>query len=536
MVLAGSLGGAVSSVPSKTSFKVGDTAAITAVAKDGYVFAYWADGEVADPTAAVTSVVVESNLEITAVFRAAPGAQGAFSDNRDGSEYQTTQIGPQTWMGQNMNYKTGNSWCYNDSDRYCEKYGRLYDWSTAKTVCPAGWHLPSRAEWDILARSVLGKKNNRYDDDDRMWGGAGKASALKTAKGWNQDGGDDGNGTDDYGFSAMPGGAHRDMNDYHGNDDVFDDDGGDDESAGGESAGTGGAGVIAFAGIGDIGLWWTATAGDDGSAVVVSLSNNEDDLSADEIDIGFGASARCVADSWIKQPSSLKPKPPSKAGKPKIEMVFVKGGTFTMGYVGGETCNCYYTETGHNVTVGDFYIGKYEVTQKQWLAIMESNPSVGPIGDNYPVNNISADDMEDFIERLNAATGKKYRLPTEAQWEYAARGGANSKGYEYPGGDDPDALAWYKDNGGGEAHPVGTKAPNELGIYDMSGNVWEKTRDWMGDYGVADETDPAGPATGVNRVARGCSWRNVACRVFQRGFSSVGQSGYDSGFRLVLPP
>ncbi|GBU22573.1 hypothetical protein R80B4_02483 [Fibrobacteres bacterium R8-0-B4] len=252
----------------------------------------------------------------------------------------------------------------------------------------------------------------------------------------------------------------------------------------------------------------------------------------------YGLSIRCVADGRDKQASAPKAKRAVPAGgKPEIEMVLVKGGTFKMG--GGDAVwkKRQPTDTAHNVTLSDFYIGKYPVTQKQWSAVMGNNPSAGPVGDDYPVNNVSWEDIDEFIERLNAATGKKYRLPTEAQWEYAARGGAVGKGYKYSGSDNPDDVAWHDENSGGEAHPVGAKAPNELGIYDMTGNVWELLSDWWrGGYGSGDQTDPAGPKTGVARAGRGCSWSRKPCQVYDRGFSPPGESSYDSGFRLALLP
>ncbi|MDR2693567.1 MAG: SUMF1/EgtB/PvdO family nonheme iron enzyme [Chitinispirillales bacterium] len=507
-------GGTVSSSPRKTSFKAGETAAITATPKSGYVFSHWSGGKAADPTAAVTTVAVRSNMEITAHFRAAPGASGTLADKRDGQKYRTTQIGNQVWTAQNLNYKTGNSWCYNDSDSYCKTYGRLYDWNAAKTACPAGWHLPSSAEWDVLTKAAGGKKRSDNDDDNNN---AYAENTLKAKTGWkaktdwNRDNhyNKDGNSTDDYGFSALPGGGRL----AHDDDNPFKDAGGN-------------------------GVWWTATeAEDNDNAYVRGINGYTDELIDFDTDKDNGFSARCVMDGVNKPASAQKAKrAASKGGKPEIEMVFVKGGTFKMGYPDGEDRDLRYASPLHNVTLGDFYIGKYEITQKQWMAVMDGNPSGGAEGDDYPVNNISWYDMQEFIERLNAATGKNYRLPTEAEWEYAARGGANGKGYKYSGGDNPDDVAWHEGNSGGETHPVGTKAPNELGLYDMTGNVWESVGDWMRDYGPGDQTNPTSPQEGTVRVGRGCYWGGRACRVYDRGYYPPGGSSYDTGFRLVLPP
>ena len=164
---------------------------------------------------------------------------------------------------------------------------------------------------------------------------------------------------------------------------------------------------------------------------------------------------------------------------------------------------------------------------------MGSNPS--NFGDmQHPVEMVSWDDCQTFISRLNELTGETFRLPTEAQWEYAARGGNKSKGYTYSGSNEIDDVAWYWENSYYITHPVKTKAPNELGIYDMSGNVDECCSDWYGSYSSAAQTDPTGPSTGSDRVSRGGGWGNYAanCRVAKR-FSTSAFSSYDLGLRLA---
>ena len=221
---------------------------------------------------------------------------------------------------------------------------------------------------------------------------------------------------------------------------------------------------------------------------------------------------------------------------PNIEMVFVKGGTFTMGATAEQGSDASSNEKPtHSVKLSDFYIGKYEVTQAQWKAIMGTNPSNWK-GDNLPVENVSWNDVQEFITKLNAQTGKKYRLPTEAEWEYAARGGNQSKGYKYSGSNSISNIAWYDANSNKMTHIVGQKSPNELGIYDMSGNVWEWCQDWLGNYSSSFQTNPIGPSSGSYRVLRGGSWSYVArtCRVSIRGYSKPADRYNRHGFRLAL--
>ena len=193
-------------------------------------------------------------------------------------------------------------------------------------------------------------------------------------------------------------------------------------------------------------------------------------------------------------------------------------------------------EPVHNETLSGYFIGETEVTQALWKAVMGSNPS-GFKGDNLPVEMVSWDDCQEFISKLNSLTGQNFRLPTEAEWEFACRGGNNSRGYKYSGSNDIDSVAWYKDNSGGNTHPVATKLPNELGIYDMNGNV----REWCSDrYGEFSSGTPSNPEVSYDaslyRVNRGGSWSDLAkyCR-FSFRYGDNPDYRYDSvGLRLVL--
>ena len=215
-----------------------------------------------------------------------------------------------------------------------------------------------------------------------------------------------------------------------------------------------------------------------------------------------------------------------------FKMIAVKGGTFQMG-----SDDWYEWEKPvHQVTLSDYFIGETEVTQELWSAVMDSKPSNYTGNMQRPVEMVSWNDCQTFISRLNELTGETFRLPTEAQWEYAARGGNKSKGYIYSGSNEIDEVAWYWDNSYmAPTHPVKTKAPNELGIYDMSGNVWEWCSDWYGDYSSAAQNDPTGPVTGSSRVFRGgCGVNSAACcRVAYRCLSTPTGTAYFLGLRLA---
>ena len=219
-----------------------------------------------------------------------------------------------------------------------------------------------------------------------------------------------------------------------------------------------------------------------------------------------------------------------------MKMIFVEGGTFQMGATSEQGRDAYDDEKPvHSVTLDSYYIAETEVAQAQWRAIMGNNPS-SYSGDNRPVESVSWFEAQTFCEKLSAMTGKKYVLPTEAQWEYAARGGNKSKGYKYSGSNDINSVAKYNSSDG--HNNVKSKQPNELGIYDMSGNVWEWCSDWYGSYSSSSQTNPTGPSSGSYRVLRGGSWYYNAesCRVSNRYYYNPSYGDYDFGFRVVCLP
>lgn len=220
-----------------------------------------------------------------------------------------------------------------------------------------------------------------------------------------------------------------------------------------------------------------------------------------------------------------------------IYMVKVSGGTFQMGATSEQGSDAYsYEKPVHQVTLSDYYIGETEVTQELWQAVMGSNPSYFNTSNQLPVEQVSWNDCQTFISKLNELTGKQFRLPTEAEWEYAARGGNKSNGYKYSGSNDIGVVAWYSENSGYTTHNVGTKAPNELGLFDMTGNVWEWCQDWYGSYSSSAQTNPTGPSSGSSRVNRGGGWYDDArdCRVSNRCHNAPSYPNDSWGLRLAL--
>ena len=222
-----------------------------------------------------------------------------------------------------------------------------------------------------------------------------------------------------------------------------------------------------------------------------------------------------------------------------FKMVTVAGGTFTMGATQEHESVALSNEKPvHEVTLSTFCIGETEVTQALWQAVMGSNPSNFTGDLSCPVEKVSWNDCQDFITKLNQLTGKTFRLPTEAEWEFAARGGIKSNSYIFAGSNAIKDVAWYDGNGNSTTHAVASLAPNELGLYDMSGNVWEWCQDWYGAYKSSAQTDPTGPSYGAVRVIRGGCYINGDrfCRVTSRVSDAPvpSGSGKNIGLRLAL--
>jgi formylglycine-generating enzyme required for sulfatase activity len=253
--------------------------------------------------------------------------------------------------------------------------------------------------------------------------------------------------------------------------------------------------------------------------------------------------AATVAVAPPPPPKKVEKAPPASrlypVGKPEIEMVFVGGGKFRMGCRGNDAACTSDERPPHEVKLGGYYIGKYPITQKQWAQVMGVNPAQfdGAGWETLPVEQVSWDEVQEFIKRLNVMTGKKYRLPTEAEWEYAALGGGKAKDENFSGHRFLDDVAWYDYNSFGRTHGVGGKQPNELGLHDMLGNVWEWVQDWYDRsyYRDGPLNNPKGPKNGTERVYRGGSFNSDEqyCRVSLRNYAKPGYRTIYLGFRLA---
>lgn len=222
----------------------------------------------------------------------------------------------------------------------------------------------------------------------------------------------------------------------------------------------------------------------------------------------------------------------------RFNMIYVEGGSFMMGAADDDSEALNDEKPRHKVTLDGYYMAETQVTQALWEAVMGSNPSHFK-GANRPVEYVIWEDCQEFLEKLNALTGMQFCLPTEAQWEYAARGGKHSQGYKYAGSNDLDKVAWYDGNSNRQTHDVKQKQPNELGLYDMTGNVWEWCNDRFHEnyYANSPEHNPQGPGSGFRRVLRGGGWNGYArgCRLSCRIYYFPDPGDYGNGLRLGLP-
>ena len=255
------------------------------------------------------------------------------------------------------------------------------------------------------------------------------------------------------------------------------------------------------------GGYWTCTNKDEHNSYCYTF-HTQDCEYVDYSNHIYGRSVRLVHDTIV--PETI-PEPcfiVKVNDTLSINMMCVEGGTFMMGATEGDTQAYDNEKPAHDVTLTyNYYIAQTEVTQALWKAVMGNNPST-MIGDDLPVNNVLWEEADAFVKRLSQMTGYTFHLPTEAEWEFAARGGKKSKGYLYAGSDDVNEVAWYANNSGGKTHAVGTKKPNELGIYDMSGNAWEWCSDWLAPYSAEAQVNPIGPATGEYHVYHGGGWNH----------------------------
>lgn len=219
------------------------------------------------------------------------------------------------------------------------------------------------------------------------------------------------------------------------------------------------------------------------------------------------------------------------------DMIFVQGGSFTMGATREQESEAWDDEKpAHQVTLNSFYICKFEVTQELWQAVMGNEETLKLTEKKKPIFGVNYEMCIRFLYKLNSMTGKNYRLPTEAEWEYACRGGNQGRGYKYSGSNNVSDVAWFSGNAHSKVFNVGMKLPNELGLYDMSGNVWEWCSDSWGEYDKKSQINPKGPNSGERMVLRGgsCAWDAFNCRVSRRFNASSFYDGSDYGFRLAL--
>jgi formylglycine-generating enzyme required for sulfatase activity len=247
----------------------------------------------------------------------------------------------------------------------------------------------------------------------------------------------------------------------------------------------------------------------------------------------FFLSSLCVIQA---QKIALTPEKKLMLAAIETSMISIDGGVFIMGCTADQGAECTQDEFPvHQVQISSFRFSKTELTQGIWKAVMGINPSGNQRSDQFPVENVSYNDIDAFIERLNKISGHRYRLPTEAEWEFAARGGIKSRVTLYSGSSDPNNVSWNIGNSSNVSHIVGFKKANELGLYDMSGNVWEWCSDWYGVYHSSEESDPRGSVEGTDKIIRGGSYAGAIwfCRNAIRMHYAPSYKSHFIGFRLA---
>ena len=421
-------------------------------------------------------------------------------------ETEVTQALWQAVMGSNPSYFTGDlqrpvdyvSW--NDCQEFISKLNELTG---------ENFRLPTEAEWEYAARGGNSSKGYKYSGsntiDDVAWYTDNSSSTTHAVKIKQPN---------ELGIYDMSGNVREWCSDWYG-----------DYSSSAQTDPTGPTSPSYLSGR-------VSRGGDWGSgARYCRVACRGGNLPGARYSI-FGL--RLAISSTEQDDDSMQE--PYTVNGVSFTMIDVEGGTFTMGSPDSDSDADSDEKPTHQVTLSNYSIGETEVTQALWQAVMGSNPSYYTGDLQRPVERVSWDDCQTFISKLNELTGENFRLPTEAEWEYAARGGNKSKGYKYSGSNTLGDVAWYYDNSSNTTHAVKTKQPNELGIYDMNGNVWEWCSDWYGSYSSSWQFDPTGPSSGSYRVLRGGGWGDFArfCRVAYRGSNSPDCWFNCYGFRLSL--
>ena len=421
-------------------------------------------------------------------------------------ETEITQAQWRAVMGSNPSYYTGDnrpvecvSW--NDAQEFCEKLSEL----TGKRYV-----LPTEAQWEYAARGGNQSKGYTYSGSNNIdevakynSSACGGHSNVKSKK------------PNELGIYDMSGNVWEWCSDWYSSSSYS-----SSSQTNPQGPNSGSDRVLR-------GGSWGSNAG--GCRVAFRHYGNPSGAG-----IGFGFRVVCLPDDATSTVMETNIKSYVETAKGiNLNMIYVEGGTFAMGSNSGKSDE----KPVHDVTLDSYYIGETEITQAQWRAVMGSNPS-SYTGDNRPVESVSWNDAQEFCKKLSELTGKRYVLPTEAQWEYAARGGNQSKGYTYSGSSNIDEVAIYYSNSGSGHSKVKSKKPNELGIYDMSGNVWEWCSDWYGGYSSSSQPNPQGPSSGSDRVLRGGSWHGIAsrCRVAYRHSYVPSITDHRYGFRVVCLP